>query len=95
MSQSIHTGGGANEPGTDSKRMRLLLVLVGGGALATGGWKVVAGDFVTAGSLFVVVTLCVGRLRSEAVRRCTDSHPWTLLVGLVAVAAVAILSAMP
>jgi hypothetical protein len=80
---------------TDSKRMRVLLVLVGVGALATGLWKFVAGDLVTAGSLFVIMILCVGRLRSEAVCRWMDSHPKTQLVGLIALATVAILSAMP
>jgi hypothetical protein len=56
---------------------------------------VVAGDLVTAGSLFAIMTLCVGRLRSEVVCRYMDNHPKTLLVGLIVVAIVAILSAMP
>jgi|GEM_PF-1543327 len=84
-----------NETRTDSKQMRANLILVGVGALATGIWKFVAGDLVVAGSLSVIVILCIGRLRSETVCRWMDSHPKTLLVGLVAVATVAILSAMP
>jgi uncharacterized membrane protein YidH (DUF202 family) len=95
MSRSTQIVDDAKEMKTDSKRMRVLLILVGVGALATGIWKFVAGDLVTAGSLFVIMTLCVGRLRSEAVCRYMDNHPKTLLVGLIVVAIVAILSAMP
>ena len=95
MSQSTHMVDDGNETRTDSKQMRVLLILVGVGALATGMWKFAAGDLVTAGSLFMIMILCVGRLRSETVCRWMDSHPKTLLVGLIAVATVAILSAMP
>ena len=95
MSRSTQIVDGPKEMRTDSKRMRAFLILVGVGALATGIWKFVAGDLVTAGSLFVIMTLCVGRLRSEAVCRYMDNHPKTLLVGLIVVAIVAILSSMP
>ena len=95
MSQSTHMVDDGNETRTDSKQMRVLLTLVGVGALVTGMWKFAAGDLVTAGSLFVIMILCVGRLRSETVCRWMDSHPKTLLVGLIAVATVVILSTMP
>lgn len=95
MNQSSHTADDATEIRSDSKRMRAILVAVGVGTLATGAWKLVVDNPVTAGSMFVFTVLCIARLRSEAVRRWMDDHPIAVLVGLVPVTVVGIVAAMP
>ena len=75
--------------------MRAILAVVGIGSLVAGAWRLVAGNPVTAGSMFVFTALCVANLRSETTRRWMEDHPIVVLVGLTPVAVVSVVAAMP
>ncbi|ADQ68524.1 hypothetical protein C499_14020 [Halogeometricum borinquense DSM 11551] len=95
MTKSSQATDDGTEIRSDSKRMRSILAVVGVGTLVIGAWKLVAGNPVTAGSMFVFTTLCVANLRSETVRRWMDDHPIVVLIALIPVAVVGVVAAMP
>lgn len=94
MTKSAQPSNDGTEIGSESERMRSILV-VGVGTLVVGVWKLVAGNLVTAGSMFVFTALCVANLRSETTRRWMEDHPIVVLVGLTPVAVVSVVAAMP
>lgn len=94
MTKSSQASNDGTEIGSDSERMRSILI-VGVGTLVVGVWKLAAGNLVTAGSMFVFTALCVANLRSETTRRWMEDHPIVVLVGLTPVAVVSVVAAMP